>query len=271
MSADPLGTIVSAWFGSESSDNAAQAQVQAAQTSSDSYLAASRESNALQEKMYNQGREDTAPWRTTGKNALLALEQQINAGPGDYTQSPGYQFRLSEGQKALERSAAARGGLIGGASQKALLKYGQDYATSDYDNFLRRYYEKMTPLQSLAGVGQSTAAQTAASGANMANSIANTNMNTAAGVGQNYLNAGNAAAGNYINQANVITGAMRANSSAMNSGFNNYLNWKNQFGGGSGGSGNWGGSGPGAGYQIGEVGSAYTPSEQAYIETGSWG
>jgi hypothetical protein len=56
----------------------------------------------------------------------------------DYRDTPGYQFRMDEGQKALERSAAARSGVLSGAQIKATQRYGQDYATSEFDNALRR-------------------------------------------------------------------------------------------------------------------------------------
>jgi len=197
-----LGSILSAVMGSQSSDKASEAQANSAAASL-----------GLQKEMWQQSREDTAPWREEGANALSKLADLVYSGPGDYTKSPGYDFRLSEGNKAIERSAAARGNVLGGKTLKALTKYGQEYATNDYDNFLRRYYESMTPLQSLAGLGQSTAAQTAALGGNAANGMANA-----------ITQMGNAQAAGTINSANAVTGA-------LNSGINNaiagYSAWKN--------------------------------------------
>ena len=189
--------IVSAGVGYLAADKSADAQQDASKTASNAQL-----------KMFYQGREDTAPWRTAGVNALDRLSTKVAAGPGEFTESPGYQFRTAEGQKAIERSAAARGGLLSGRAGKELMRYGQDYATNDYDNFLRRYYESLNPDQSLAGIGQTTAAQGAAQGNQVASQI-----------GQNTIAAGNAQAGGYINQANAITGA-------ANSGINNFLLWK---------------------------------------------
>lgn len=169
--------------------------------------AAGNATNAIMTQ-YWQNRADLAPWREAGVNALAQLVSKVGAGPGEFTISPGYQFRLSEGQKAVERSAAAKGKQLSGATMKALDRYSQDYATSDYDNFLRRYYESLNPLQSLAGVGQTAVTNTAAMGTNAATQNA-----------QNILTAGNAQAGGVINQANALTGA-------VNSGLNNYLMWK---------------------------------------------
>lgn len=67
--------------------------------------------------------------------------------PDEYVRSlPGYDFRVKEGQKALERSAAARGNLFSGGTGIALNRYGQDYATGEWDNQYRR-------LGQLAGQG----------------------------------------------------------------------------------------------------------------------
>jgi hypothetical protein len=53
-------------------------------------------------------------------------------------QDPGYGFRLSEGQKALDRSAAARGGLISGGALKAATRFGQDMGSQEYQNAYNR-------------------------------------------------------------------------------------------------------------------------------------
>jgi hypothetical protein len=52
---------------------------------------------------------------------------------------PGYQFRLDEGQKGIERTAAARGGVLSGAAVKAAERFGQDYASNEYGNSFNRY------------------------------------------------------------------------------------------------------------------------------------
>jgi hypothetical protein len=62
----------------------------------------------------------------------------------DLFNSPGFQSRFMTGQQALERSAAARGTVLNGGTQKALARYGQDYASNEYSNLVN---------QSLAGAG----------------------------------------------------------------------------------------------------------------------
>jgi hypothetical protein len=190
----------------------ADASRSAANTQADAATNAAKSAEKTQLEMYYQGRTDTAPWRKVGEEALNTLTAKVNAGPGAYTKSPGYDFRLGEGTKAIERSAAARGGVLGGSTLKALTRFGQDYATNDYQNFLANYYNSLTPLQSLAGVGQTTASQNAVQGNQVAGQIGANTVNTG-------LAAGNALATGQINQANSISGA-------LNSGANNYLMWK---------------------------------------------
>jgi hypothetical protein len=53
-------------------------------------------------------------------------------------QDPGYQFRLEEGQRALQQSAAAKGMLRTGNTWKDLQRYGQGMATAEYDKVYGR-------------------------------------------------------------------------------------------------------------------------------------
>jgi hypothetical protein len=87
------------------------------------------------------------------------LLNKIQEGPGEFTESPGYQFRLGQGVQALERGAAARGRQLSGAQGKALTRYGQDYASNEYDNFLRRYYASLQPYEGMVDRGMTAAQQ----------------------------------------------------------------------------------------------------------------
>jgi hypothetical protein len=96
---------------------------------------------------------------------------------------PGYAFRFSQGQKALERSAAMRGGLLSGNTGGALQQYGQGMASQEYQNAFNRYQaerqSRLGPLQSLAGIGQTSVNALGQAGGNYANSVGNIGMNQA--------------------------------------------------------------------------------------------
>ena len=118
-----------------------------------------------------------------------------------FQQDPGYAFRLSEGIKALDRSAASRGGLLSGATLKGAQRYGQDLGSQEYQNAFNRYQiernAQLNPLQSLAGVGQTAT---------------NTLTGAAGQMGQNYAtgygNVANAKASGYVGGANALNSAL---------------------------------------------------------------
>lgn len=214
------GALVGGYLASEGAEKAGEAGAEAARYAGDLSAQAQAEATEESRRQFDIGQTNLEPYLKAGKMAVGKLESLITAGPGEYTESPGYAFRLSEGQKALERGAAAKGGLLGGAAQKALVKYGQDYATLDYDNFLNRYYQSLTPYQTLAGYGQNATNTGVAAGLNTANTISNILQTGAATQGQAALSAGQARGSQYINQANAITGS-------INSGLGNYFAWQN--------------------------------------------
>lgn len=97
-----------------------------------------------------------APYAQAGTTGLSNIMRGFD--PGDITQNSAYQFRLAEGQKALERSLAARGMSNSGAALKAAQDYGQNLAAEEYDNAYRRWYQENA---NLANAGQNAAGNTA--------------------------------------------------------------------------------------------------------------
>lgn len=136
---------------------------------------------AEQRRQYDQDRADWAPWRAAGESALARLTNEMKAGATTaYTKSPSYDFRLSEGIKAAERSAAARGRLGSGATMKAVQRYGEGLASADYGDWWNRN-------AGLAGVGQQATAATSQSGQNAASNISNAYQVGADARGSSYL------------------------------------------------------------------------------------
>jgi hypothetical protein len=158
----------------------------AASDAANKQSAAADKANSLQEKMYNQNRADNEPWRQAGIGALSDLgnaDFKRDFTASDFQKDPGYDFRMQEGQKALERSAAARGGLQSGGTLKALSRYGQDYASGEYQNAYNRFNadrdRRFGRLSSLAGVGQNATAQNSAGATNYANQVGSNNIGAA--------------------------------------------------------------------------------------------
>lgn len=138
-------------------------------------------------------------YRVNGQvfKTLKEAQDFANANPtggteyGGYTKTPGYDFRMSQGQDSIEASAAARGGLYSGAAMRDALTFGQDYATSEYGNYLSR-------LGARADTGLSAATQSG-----VASQAAAGNIGNALG------NIGNAQSAGAIGQANAWTGGMQ--------------------------------------------------------------
>lgn len=149
-------------------------------------LQATRETNKLQKKMYDQTRADQEPWRAAGARSLADLASddfKKDFSMGDYQMDPGYNFRMEEGQKAIERSAAARGGLNSGATLKALTKFGQGVASEEYANAYNRFNadrdRRFNRASSIAGVGQTANSALQTAGSNYANQVGANTMGAA--------------------------------------------------------------------------------------------
>lgn len=145
-------------------------------------------------RQYDTTREDFAPWRTAGANALTQLTTDINAPvtAAEVMSDPGYQFGLDQGTKALNQRIAAAGGRVSGASLKAAARYGTDYGASGYGAAYQRKQDRLNRLQAIAGIGQTATGQTAAAGQAATNNI-----------GSALSNQGNATAASQLYRGNI--------------------------------------------------------------------
>jgi hypothetical protein len=165
----------SAFLGANAASKAAKTQAGSADRATE-----------LQERMFNKQLELQEPFRQSGINALNKIESGDIMGSMD----PSYSFRFQEGLKALDRQAAARGGLISGGALKAAQRYGQDVASNEFGNAYNR-------LASMAGIGQTaTGAMSGAAGQFGANA------------GNLMTGAGAARASGYVGGANALTSGL---------------------------------------------------------------
>lgn len=191
-----------------------------------------RDSLAQQKYFYDTTRDDLSPWRETGSDAVRTMGNlfiprkpatnieggQILQGgrdlqiqpanvPGeevatedgrydDFYKSPGYQFRLDEGLKVVNRAASARGVSKGGRTLKELNRYASDYASKEFGTYVDR-------LSGLATLGQNAAAQTGTIGADLAKTSASSYKN----LGDAYTAAGDRQAAGYIGVGNTLGSA----------------------------------------------------------------
>lgn len=194
-----VGTVGGAVVTSKAAKKGAKDQAEAAD-----------EATAEDRRQYDLAREDLAPFREAGYTALGQLGEGTKEGGdfnrdftlADFNKDPGYQFRMDEGQKALERSASARGGVLSGAALKDISRYGQDYASGEYSSAYSRFNKdrdtRFNRLAALAGVGQTATDRGIAAGERMADSVS-----------ENVIGAANARAAGRIGQANAINSGIQ--------------------------------------------------------------
>lgn len=185
------------FFGASEASDAANAAAEA-------QLQAAREAIDFQREVFNRQIKLEAPFRKSGVralNQLMPLLNYQNFGMKQFRADPGYAFRLAEGQKALERSAAARGGLLSGATLRGTEELGQNLASQEYQNAFNRYLEerrqRIAPRFDVARLGQAAAANQAAGAGAYGQNVA-----------QLMQDAGAARASGYVGGANAITGAI---------------------------------------------------------------
>lgn len=205
------GAIVVAGIGSS------LIQANAAKQAAKSQSAAADRANATAADQYNTTREDNMPWHDAGVTALGQLGELTKTGGQlnrrftmeDFIKDPGYDFRMAEGAKALERSAAARGGVLGGGTLKALARYNQDFASSEVNNAYSRWNNDNTNtynrLAGLAGIGQQANSMNQQAGQNYVTNFSNNTMGAANASGAAQIAAANATANSINNGVNAWT------------------------------------------------------------------
>ena len=188
-------TVAGSMYSSRQAGKAAKTQAASADRASQ-----------IQQENFEQTRKDLMPYKQAGDTSLSQLMGQMTPD-GYFNQTytgqdiysdPSYQFRLQQGQDAIQSSAAAQGGLLSGATLKALQNYGQESASQEYSNAYNRFNADQTNrynrLSNLVGIGQNAAVQVGNAGAQTAQAVAN---NTMAGA--------NALAAGQIGSANAWT------------------------------------------------------------------
>ena len=207
----PLSLLTSAFMGSRAATDAANIQAESA-----------REARQLARDIFNEQKALQEPYRAAGITAqnqllnLLGLSGNTAAaeygkfarpfGMSDFQQDPGYAFRLSEGMKALEASRAARGGLLSGATGKALTRYGQEMGSQEYGSAFNRFQtersNRLQPLSGLMTLGQAAASNQGAAAGAFGQTAGNltTDIGAAQAAGQvGMTNALTGALGQYLN------------------------------------------------------------------------
>ncbi len=144
----------------------------------------------------------------------ISTSMEAGGGSPDYSafyKSPGYDFRFDEGQRAIERSASAKGGLMSGGMGRELTRYGQGFASGEFNNYANR-------LASLAGIGQTATNATGQLGSNTAGQFGS----TSEGLAQTVMAGGTAQASGIAGAGNAWATGIQGAAGAIGSGIQQY-------------------------------------------------
>lgn len=197
------GSVITGYMSSQGQKKAAQTQADAAGRAQDQLYAAGQEAKVGYE-----------PYTEIGKTALSDITGQMPYFQQQFTNrdlnsylSPGYQFRLGQGQKANMMANNVTGGAVSGNALKSLQDYTQNFASGEYANAFNQFQAQRTniynQLSDIAKIGLTGQQGTA-------NAILGTGTNIASVTS----GLGNAQAASQIGQANALGGAVQGATNA---------------------------------------------------------
>jgi len=203
-------------------------KARAARTAAQDRLNAIQEAKDITTKQYDTSKGYIQPYYDVGTAASNRLGEMLGvsgnaSAPGygsfmkpfsteDYQADPGYAFRLSEGTKALERSAAARGGLLSGGTLRETQRYGQGLASQEYQNAYNRYVNQNLQRYNML-------AQQQGRGYEAGTDLSNLSSNYGANLANLTLGSGNVRAESVLGQRAGYTSAVNS----LISGAGNYM------------------------------------------------
>lgn len=152
-------------------------------------------------------------------------------GASDFQTDPGYQFRMQQGQSGINNQFAQSGSLLSGAAMKALNRFNQDTASSEYNNAYARFdndqNNQYSRLSGIQAAGQNAINSTNGLGSTVQGSAGNGASNTASNL-NSANNQNSQATSSYYNTLMSNNNARANSQSAYNNAFGN------QFGSGLG-------------------------------------
>lgn len=200
------GTAAGAYAAQDAAKKAAEQQAQAAQQGIDIVRsAADRGINTLQTSS-DKAATFQQPFYSAGQNALTRLQKILGLGgqAPDFTEitnNPAYQFRLQQGNNAVQNSAANAGNLFSGQTGKALTNYSQGLASTEYQNIINN-------LSNEVGRGQNAGNQLSNIFQNTGVNQSNVGIQTGGAIADLLRTKGDAVASGTVGRTNAITGGV---------------------------------------------------------------
>lgn len=168
-------------------------QANAARRAASAQERAAGEALDLQREQLDQARADSLPWMEAGQTALNQLMGELGISDAaqngtfesQFTETPGYQFALQQGEAGVMNNLAALGQRGSGSALRALTEFRTGLANQEYNNYLNR-------LSGVSTGGQTQVNSTNALTGNLTGLMSNTILNRGAAQGSGYMGAANA-------------------------------------------------------------------------------
>jgi hypothetical protein len=200
--------LAGAAISADASRSAANKQSDAANRASD-----------LQMQQFQQMQQNLAPYMQLGSSTIPQLQQMLGGSrlntPFSFSptmeqleQTPGYQFTLQQGNKALDNAMAAKGLSLSGAQLKGLDAYNTGLASQTFQQNYQNALQNFNTNYGQAADQYNRAAGLVGLGQNAAAGVGNAGLQTASNIGNNITSGANAQAAGRMGAANALSGGL---------------------------------------------------------------
>jgi len=185
-------SLVSGIMGSRAATKSANIQADATKYAAD-----------VEREMYEQQREDLAPYRELGYTSLGEIESRLPYFTSEFTGDqlakyldPATAFQMKYGTQATERMANVGGGALSGNTLRRLTEFGQELGSTAYQGAFNRFQTERgniyNTLANIAGMGQGAVNTGVAASQNLAGNLTGLTTGSAAAQAAGQVGAANA-------------------------------------------------------------------------------
>lgn len=182
------GSLLGAAGSAISASSQSKAAKKAAQTAADTSLEVAEKNNQFAREIYDENKAALAPWQQYGQDAIPQINalldmlpggSGVNAGFDAYKESTGYDARLRQGMDAVRGGFSGAGTLQSGNTLKALTRYGQDYASGEFGNYVDSIMPRLNALTGQRDLGFNATSAQAGLSTNYSTNVQNNNLGAA--------------------------------------------------------------------------------------------
>ena len=229
-------SVVGGIVGSRAAGQATRALTQGGQQAINTIQGGQQTAQNTLSNIWGQQQGILNPFVTAGQGATTTLAQGVQPGgslvqpfswtPDNLANDPAYQFRLQQGQKAIEAGANAGGTRFSGATLKDLNQFATGQAAQaeqqDYERQFGTYkYNQQTQLDALQNLqqqGLSAANSEVAAGTGYGTNTANLQVGTSKAIADLQTQIASATAAGDIAKANQLKGTLDGITSGLQQG-----------------------------------------------------